>query len=173
MRKKTLAAGITFALCSVAAFAGSASTPNAEASDSFSQQLLDVHNLERKRLGVPDLKWDKTLASKAEKWAQKMASSGTFEHDSQTEHGENLWMGTASSYVPQEMVGGWIDERKDFKSGVFPDVSRTPNWQDVGHYTQLIWKTTTHVGCAKAAGKTDDYLVCRYSPPGNVTGTVM
>ena len=52
----------------------------------------------------------------------------------------------------------------------FPNVSRTGRWKDVAHYTQMIWKGTTNVGCAMhvAAGRT--YLICRYSPPGNADG---
>jgi hypothetical protein len=68
------------------------------------------------------------------------------------------------------MVGGWIAERAMFQPGVFPNVSRTGNWYHVSHYTQMIWKGTTRVGCAiQPAGRTE-YLICRYSPPGNIDG---
>jgi len=46
----------------------------------------------------------------------------------------------------------------------------TGNWADVGHYTQMIWKNTTAVGCAVATGGGMDPLVCRYSPSGNFIG---
>ena len=49
-------------------------------------------------------------------------------------------------------------------------VSATGNWVDVAHYTQMIWKGTTHVGCAYHQGGPWTYLICRYSPPGNVDG---
>ena len=39
-----------------------------------------------------------------------------------------------------------------------------------GHYTQMVWKGTTEVGCATASGTELTYLVCRYSPPGNIVG---
>ena len=41
-----------------------------------------------------------------------------------------------------------------------------------GHFTQMVWKTTTEIGCA--VGKRKDIpgyiVVCRYNPPGNVIG---
>jgi hypothetical protein len=39
------------------------------------------------------------------------------------------------------------------------------------HYTQMVWRNTTQVGCAGVDGRDGKYrLVCRYSPPGNVMG---
>ena len=46
----------------------------------------------------------------------------------------------------------------------------TGNWEDVGHYTQMIWRGTRRVGCALGEGAQYDYLVCRYYPAGNVYG---
>jgi hypothetical protein len=40
----------------------------------------------------------------------------------------------------------------------------------VAHYVQIVWRGTRAVGCAMASGASDDYLVCRYSPAGNVVG---
>jgi len=79
-------------------------------------------------------------------------------------------MGTKTAYAYAEMSGGWVDERRLFKRGRFPDVSRNGKWADVGHYTQIIWRTTTQVGCALASNATDEYLVCRYLASGNIVG---
>lgn len=68
------------------------------------------------------------------------------------------------------MVGAWASEKRMFAPGVFPAVSRTGNWIDVAHYTQMIWPTTQRIGCALASTGRTDYLVCRYSPAGNVDG---
>ena len=57
-----------------------------------------------------------------------------------------------------------------FFPGIFPATSRTGNWIDVGHYTQMIWPTSQRIGCALASTRSTDYLVCRYSPAGNIDG---
>jgi len=57
-----------------------------------------------------------------------------------------------------------------FKNGTFPNVSTTGNWSDVGHYTQVIWKNTTEVGCGVARSNQGEIWVCNYNPPGNYQG---
>jgi uncharacterized protein YkwD len=137
---------------------------------SFEERLLAAHNGERIRLKLKPLVWSERLAKDAEQWAKHQAATDTFEHSDKTDDGENLWMGTRNSYTPEDMVGAWLAERVSFKQGLFPKVSTTGNWLDVGHYTQLIWFNTTSVGCARASNQKDDYLVCRYDPPGNWMG---
>ena len=73
--------------------------------------------------------------------------------------------------TPSNMISAWGGESVYFKYGVFPDVSTTGNWMDVGHYTQIIWRNTLTVGCGGALGSDGLYrFVCNYSPPGNYIG---
>jgi len=51
-----------------------------------------------------------------------------------------------------------------------PKNATSGKFEDVGHYTQIVWRATTQVGCAIAANKSAEYLVCRYLPAGNVVG---
>ena len=103
-----------------------------------------------------------------------LAASGEFEHDPDTDQddpqGENLWAGTRGAYAPEEMVEGWIEEKKYFRPGRFPDNSLTGDFADVGHYTQLMWRDSDRVGCALARGAAEEVLVCRYRTAGNVVG---
>ena len=147
------------------------------ASDSFAQQfparMLAAHNAVRARAGVAPLAWDNALGTAAALYAAQMAFTGRFEHSSRKARpgtGENLWMGSHGFYPVETMVGGWASEKRWFRPGVFPGNSRTGNWEDVGHYTQMIWPTTTRVGCALAATPRVDYLVCRYAGAGNIDG---
>jgi hypothetical protein len=139
------------------------------------QRLLATHNRERARMGVPGLEWDKALAADAAIWADALARTNSFEHspaDSSDPdvQGENLWAGTPGAWAPEEMVGYWVAEKRDYRPGIFPAVSRSGDLENVGHYTQLIWRSTRKVGCALARSANEDILVCRYSEGGNVIG---
>ncbi len=139
----------------------------------IAQRLLAAHNRERAALGLPPLTWSASLADEARQWSQVLASKNEFAHAPDAvrhEHGENLFMGTAGAYAPEAMIGDFISEKADFRPGRFPDVARDGEWENVGHYTQLIWRGTTEVGCAVVSAKGWDYLTCRYAPAGNVIG---
>ena len=79
-------------------------------------------------------------------------------------------MGSAGHYSPEQMVGNWAREKAWFRPGIFPNVSSTGDWLDVSHYSQMIWPTTTSVGCAVHRARRTDFLVCRYAPRGNQDG---
>jgi len=139
----------------------------------FPGRILAAHNSERSRAGVPPLVWDDALGMAAAAYATQMAMTGRFAHSDRSLRrgtGENLWMGTHNAFSVEAMVGGWASEKRFFTPGVFPNNSRTGDWEDVGHYTQMIWPTTTRIGCALASNGRVDYLVCRYAGAGNIDG---
>jgi hypothetical protein len=141
-------------------------------SASVEARLLAAHNAERASIGVPPLVWSEDLEAEARDWSRELIATGRFAHDPRPHgHGENLWTGWGGRiFTPEEMVEDWTRQRTDYCPGVFPNVSRTGDWTSVGHYTQLIWSGTTHVGCAIEARGDQQLLACRYSPPGNVDG---
>lgn len=139
----------------------------------FPARILAAHNAERARARVPLLVWDNELGSAAASYAQQMAMTGRFEHSNRRLRpgtGENLWMGSHGAFPIEAMVGAWASEKRWFAAGIFPSVSRTGNWEDVGHYSQMIWPTTLRIGCALASTPRIDYLVCRYATKGNIDG---
>lgn len=139
--------------------------------------MIAAHNQARRQYGVGPLVWDEALARDARAYAQWLARTNRFEHDPQRgrnpKQGENLWMGTRSAYSYADMIGHLVDEWRYFRPGRFPAVSRTGDWSQVAHYTQIVWPTSQRVGCATASNRANDYLVCRYWPAGNIVGTVM
>ncbi len=172
MPLRFLRLGALALLCCSAA-ATSVSAASSTRGTTAAARLLAMHNQERARLSVPPLMWDPQLAAAAASYGPTLARIGRLQHSprsSRPGQRENLWMGTRGAFSPEQMVGSWIDERRAFRAGVFPAVSRTGNWQDVSHYTQLIWRGTTRVGCAIQPAGRWEYLICRYSPPGNVDG---
>ena len=136
-------------------------------------RLLALHNRERRATGAPPLVWDSALAAAAAAYGPRLDRLGKLAHSppaTRPGQGENLWMGSRGAYSLEEMAGSWAAEKRLFRPGLFPTVSTSRNWSDVGHYTQMIWKGTTRIGCAVRKGRKWDFLVCRYSPPGNVVG---
>jgi uncharacterized protein YkwD len=141
----------------------------------FADRLLTSHNRERTQMGIPALTWDQGLARDAQIWARHLTEVGYLVHSPDEPRdpdpeGENLWAGTRGYYGPEAMVGLWVAEKKDFKPGIFPNNFIRGNLERVGHYTQVMWRSTHAVGCAVAHGRRDDFLVCRYSEGGNVIG---
>ena len=142
----------------------------------FPARVLAAHNIERAAVGLAPLTWDKKLGTEAAKYAVRLALSRRFAHSEPQARGgagENLWMGTRSAFSIETMLAHWSSEKRMFKPGVFPAVSRTGNWHQVGHYTQMVWPATQRVGCALATNSGEDYLVCHYWPAGNVHGGVL
>ncbi len=174
MGKGRVAFAAAMAVTTLGAFVAAGSPLAAQQRDRinpFAMGLLEEHNRARADVGVPRLEWSNRLARDAHEWAQHLARQGRMIHANREQRnaaGENLWMGHAGYYGPDVMVGGFVNERQHFRNGTFPQVSRTGNWRDVGHYTQVIWRGTREVGCAVARGQTNDFLVCRYFPAGNV-----
>ncbi len=144
--------------------------------DNFAPRMLIAHNAERAPFGSPPLSWDPALAAAAEVYAAELAATGKWGHSAPHQRvgqGENLWMGTRGAFPLEQMIVDWASEKRMFRAGVFPNVSTTGNWSDVGHYAQIVWPTTRRVGCGLKSSARSDYLVCRYADPGNVIGQAL
>lgn len=124
-------------------------------------------------MGVPPLRWDPQLAAGAGAYADRLAAFDQIAHSPRAERpgqSESLWRGHKGVHSPEAMVGHWADERAFFRQGIFPDVSTTGDRNDITHYSTMIWRSTTHLGCALRHSQRWDYLVCRYAPAGNKEG---
>lgn len=128
--------------------------------------IVAEHNQYRAEVSVPPLAWSAEVAASAQAWADQLASTRSFHHSS-TRYGENIWAGTAGAFSLHEMVTSWGDEKANFEYGTN---SNSRNGAVVGHYTQIIWRNSTEVGCGLASGGGTDYFVCQYNPPGNYVG---
>ncbi|MDR3478325.1 MAG: CAP domain-containing protein [Gammaproteobacteria bacterium] len=125
------------------------------------QEVLAAHNKWRKQHQAPNLVWDDQLAN----YAARYASRCEFKHSS-SPYGENLATGYPSATIA---VNFWYGEHAQYFYGRPGFSMRT------GHFTQMIWKSTQKLGCAYVAcngrnGTPGKFLVCEYSPAGNVMG---
>ena len=158
---------------------------NNETAANFANNILAVHNSERADVKVPLLGWSDKLAADAKTWADSMAITHDYRHD--TEHlgnlgeGENLQAQVFFLSDPpstSKLQAGWVNEKNYYQQWVTKTLPTTSNWTgwSPGHYNQMVWNTTKEVGCATGftSGLSPDtrgvYLVCRYSPPGNFPG---
>jgi uncharacterized protein YkwD len=136
--------------------------------------VLNAHNAARRQFGVGPVTWNEELAAGAMAHAQYMVATGIYGHDQtpgrRKKAGENLWRGSRGVFSYDVMVGVMVEEARFFRPGAFPNNAVNGDWHAVAHYTQIVWPTTTEVGCAVASSATTDYFVCRYAPTGNNDG---
>jgi hypothetical protein len=136
--------------------------------------MLNAHNEARGQFGVRALAWSEELAAGARAHALYMAQTGNYGHDQtpgrRKRAGENLWRGPRGVFSYDVMIGTMVAEARLFRPGAFPNNSINGDWHAVAHYTQIVWPTTTEVGCAVASSASTDYFVCRYAPTGNKDG---
>jgi pathogenesis-related protein 1 len=136
------------------------------------RQALAAHNRARTEVGLTPLLWSEDLATYAQEWADYLASTrGRMEHRPHSgkwkqQYGENLFMGTTGYYGFPDAVAMWHKEKSAYH-GQAIDVSTINGY---GHYTQLVWKSTRRVGCAKVKSGGNEIMVCNYDPPGNIVG---
>jgi len=145
---------------------------NTESSgDSFVDTCLRLHNAERTALDIPALKWSEELAASALDWAKTSAKRNKMSHSDGRNHiGENVAYTRSKPNSVEKLIGMWTDEKENYVHRPYPECTKTGDTGDVGHYTQIIWKATTEVGCGVATGSGRDYIVCQYKTSGNRRG---
>jgi pathogenesis-related protein 1 len=146
--------------------------------------MVAAHNAIRQQVGVPSLSWSVHLTRYAQQWADHLKNtrgcglehrprSGRF----QQQYGENLYWASpirwSDGYVEQQqiseqqVIASFAAERVNYDYAS----NTCQAGQICGHYTQMVWKDTTEVGCAKAVCSDKSMvLVCNYNPAGNYIG---
>lgn len=160
-----------------------ATAPTPTPVDTLASNLLDQHNSVRRaeHAGLPDLTWSNELAAFAQTWATHLANDNNcgLTHRSGSERqlggattGENLFAGWVSSaysgyrWSAADVIASWSGEKADYD---FATKSCAAG-KACGHYTQIVWKTTTAVGCGRARCAQGEVWVCNYLPAGNYVG---
>ncbi|CAN8288396.1 unnamed protein product [Cochlearia groenlandica] len=130
------------------------------------QDFLDTHNAARSQVGVANLVWDTTVATYALNYANSRKSDCNLVH-SGGPYGENLAKGSSSTFSAISGVNLWVNEK--------PYYNYTSNSCIGGnqclHYTQVVWRNSVKVGCARVQCTNSWWFVaCNYNPPGNYIG---
>ncbi|XP_026746524.1 venom allergen 5-like [Trichoplusia ni] len=160
------------------------------------REFVDGHNERRLQLAqgivhghppaslMKKMVWDEELAKKAAEWLSKQDTLDVYEHNpdrtipsGRFDTNENLfWYSTTDSkYVihPKIILDNWFDENKNYTFG--PMNSEHFKVQNVGHYTQMVWSDTDHLGCAISKNSKNKWqkflVVCNYGPQGNYLGS--
>jgi pathogenesis-related protein 1 len=137
---------------------------------------IERHNCARRtalpvpnpRLGV--LVWNTTLATTAQNWANNCQ----YAHNS-SPYGENIYAGALSSGFPTNVeiaaTNDWAAEISSY------NYAANTCSADCGHYTQMVWRSSTQIGCGIRQCTTNSpfpppfnnwtFVVCNYNPPGN------
>lgn len=129
---------------------------------------VQAHNAAREKYSASDVTWSDDVATSAQTWA----NGCVFEHGEHVNLGQNLYAATFSSgNIMADAVNDWMSEASSYD----------PNNPVASHFTQVVWQSTTTIGCAVAncpagsifQGNTNGpeyFVVCDYSPPGNYDG---
>ncbi|XP_037000614.2 GLIPR1-like protein 1 [Artibeus jamaicensis] len=151
--------------------------------ESFIEQCVAAHNEMRGQVQPPaaDMKymtWDEGLAKTAKAWANKCkfihngCMSKSYKcHPTFEFIGENIWIGSLSTFTPKSVIASWYSENK------FYNYSSLQCSKVCGHYTQVVWANSYKVGCAITLcpnlGKAEiSIFVCDYGPGGNYMKTL-
>ncbi|XP_008801518.1 pathogenesis-related protein PRMS-like [Phoenix dactylifera] len=129
-------------------------------------QFVAAHNAARRQVGVPPLSWDPKLAKVAKAYAARRRRDCRLVHSPGFAYGENIFWGAGRRWSTTDVVAAWVGEKQwyDYKTN-------SCSGPDCTHYTQVVWRTTERLGCARILCDTGDtFAACEYHPPGNYVG---
>ena len=139
-------------------------------------EIIAAHNAWRSQVGVGALTYSDTLAASAQAWANQLKTSNNcdMKHSGASGVGENLYWASAWSNGPAQnvksadVVNAWGAEKADYTYAT----NTCAAGKVCGHYTQVVWKSTTSVGCGMAVcdSPKNQVWVCQYAPAGNYVG---
>lgn len=152
--------------------------------NSYETIMLHYHNIHRANHSAPALEWSDELAG----YAEQTANNCKLEHDfvpGGGGYGQNLayWSTTADDLLSKKnwcaasgITNQWYNgEMDNYASYGQANPPESQPLGDYGHFTQLVWKHSTKVGCATVSCPTGFaypalMTVCNYNPVGNVGG---
>ncbi|CAM0870698.1 unnamed protein product [Alopecurus aequalis] len=149
------------------AMAAAVGTPPCAAQNAPSD-FVSLHNTPRTDVGVGSVTWDVTVAAYAQNYANSRKTNCTLVH-SGGPYGENLFWSSSSIASASDAVAAWVSEKQ-----YYDHTTNTCSAGHVcGHYTQVVWRSSTAIGCARVNCVDSHggvFIICNYNPPGNYVG---
>lgn len=128
---------------------------------------LQAHNNIRASVKQPPLQWSSDLEHISQQWVNQLAQNcKIYHHKGNIPFGENIFISTAPATVV-EAINLWGSEKNIYNY----QQNRCQAGKQCGHYTQIVWKGTTELGCAmQSCANGSQIYVCSYFPAGNIIG---
>ncbi|XP_065357746.1 uncharacterized protein LOC135951926 [Calliphora vicina] len=128
----------------------------------YELECLDSHNKYRAIHGSPAMKLNRKLCNLAQDWSNHLAKKRSMSHRPQNEYGENIYYALNMEPTAEHCVKSWYDEIKNYNFSKPGFSSKT------GHFTQVVWRDSIEVGVGITKLNNMTFVVCNYSPAGNV-----
>ncbi|KAI4296511.1 hypothetical protein L6164_036461 [Bauhinia variegata] len=127
---------------------------------------VNAHNAARSQVDVPDITWDNEVAAFAQNYANQRVGDCQLVHSGGGgQYGENL-AGSTGDLSGAAAVALWVNERANYDYN-----SNSCVGGECLHYTQVVWRDSVRLGCAKVrCNNGGTFIGCNYAPPGNVIG---
>ncbi|KAI7746706.1 hypothetical protein M8C21_023970 [Ambrosia artemisiifolia] len=93
---------------------------------------------------MPPLVWDTGLARYADLYARQRRQDCLLKH-SNGPFGENIFWGSGDGWTPAQASMAWVAEQRWYRYGS----NSCTGGRECGHYTQIVWKKTKKIGCAR------------------------
>ncbi|PSK43611.1 Repressed by EFG1 protein 1 [Elsinoe australis] len=146
----------------------------------YKDAVIAHHNYHRANHSAADITWSDALAATA----KKIADTCVYKHNTQMDgggYGQNIAAGQAAgqigSIISDQFYNGEVGAFEGLYGQASPDMGNFENW---GHMSQIVWKSTTEVGCYTTdcstnlqlvgSGVPGYFTVCNYKEAGNMAG---
>lgn len=137
----------------------------AQNADTLKENVIFLHNQIRQTLQKSPLQRSIELEKKATD-ELKILCQKPYSYHVTDEYGNNQYR-SVKYPTSQEIVNFWLREQRYYQGKPVTELGL----MQYGHFTQMIWGTTTHIGCALDTTKGGLYIfLCLYSPKGNKIG---